>query len=273
MKKLLLSLIFALFSSSAFSVQKVEIYTYDVLPPFAFRDESGKLTGIYVEMVRRAVERMPDYSVEFKVVPWARAKDQTKSGVAFAILPPYFHAHDWLTDDTKQPYIWPYSLQLHHQSDVVICNESVAATARPNFPEDYKGLKFVMFRGDGRAGTEFSAMVDRGEISLQPVSNIEKIIAVLQSKRSDCTVTSELPFAWHLKNLKDSGKFAKYDQGVNMVKTVTIDQNAGYLGYTNVNDEKNFPFKEDFSIKFDIEIYKLIKSGEKDEIINHFTKF
>lgn len=274
MKRYLLAMLICfLFTTSAFSVQPVEIYTYDVLPPFAFKDDKGQLTGIYIEMVRRAVERMPDYKAEFIVVPWSRAKELTKKGKAFAILPPYFHAHDWLTDDTKQPYIWPYSLQLHYQSDVVFCNEEVAEKPRQNFPQDYKGLKFVMFRGDGRAGVEFAEMLKNRHITLQEVNDIEKIIAVLQLERADCTATSELPFMWNIKKLKETGEYEKLDKGVKLVKTATININEGYLGYTDVNDEENFPFKKDFTIKFDIEIYKMKQSGEVKQIIEHFTDF
>ncbi len=197
---------------------------------------------------------------------------RSEEGKAFAILPPYFHADDWLTDDTKKPYIWPYSLKLHHQSDIVICNDEIAKTLRPNFPEDYKGLKFVMYRGDGCAGVKFTEMVKNGDIKLQSVNNTEKIIGILQKKRADCTCFSELPFAWNIKKLKETGKYKEYDKGVKLIKVATINTNAGYLGYTDVNDEKNFPFKKDFSIKFDIEINNMKKSGEAVKIIEKFTK-
>lgn len=271
MKKLPILLFLLTFSTLGFAVQPVDIYTYDILPPYAYRDGNGKLTGIYIEIVRRAIERMPDYTVTFHVVPWARAKEKVRKGEAFAILPPYFHAHDWLLDDTKQPYIWPYSLALYHQSDVVICNEKVVAAApRPNFPEDYKGLSFVMFRGDGRAGPKFDEMVKRGEIVLQLVNHSEQIYPILQARRADCTATSELPFEWQVNKLKRSKDWATKYKGVRLLTTATIAINDAYLGYTDVNADKNFPFKKDFAIKFDIEIYKMKVSGEKARIINEF---
>ncbi len=269
---LLTFIVLSLMGSSAFSVQLVEIYTHDILPPFSFKDDNGKLTGIYIEITRKAIERMPDYSVTFKVVPWPRAKQKTKSGEAFAILPPYFHAHDWLTDDTKKPYIWPYSLKLHHQSDVVICNHKIAETPRANFPDDYKGLRFAMFRGDGRAGVRFAEMTRNGDIKLQVVQDIEQVIRVLQNNRSDCTVYSELAFAWSIKKLKNSGIYQTFYKGLDLVKVATINTNAGYLGYTDVDDEKNFPFKKDFSIKFDIEIYKMKRNGDIEKIVKKYTE-
>ena len=160
MKKSAISLLIYFISISLMaSAQNVQISTYDVLPPFAFRDTQGKLSGIYIEIVKTAVSRMPNYTVSFNVVPWARAKMQVKTGKSFAILPPYFHAHDWLTEtEPKRPYIWPYSMSLFTQTDIVICNQSVMKIPRTKYPDDYQGLKFAMWQGDGRAGAKFTKL-------------------------------------------------------------------------------------------------------------------
>ena len=47
-------------NATAYAVQDVEIWTYDTLPPLAFKNEQGELTGVYVEIVKAAVARMPD---------------------------------------------------------------------------------------------------------------------------------------------------------------------------------------------------------------------
>lgn len=275
MKKIIFLLLLAsIFSCSlAFSAQHVVIYTYDVQPPFAFKDKQGNLTGVYIEIVKKAVSRMTDYTVSFKVVPWARAKHLVKEGKAFAILPPYFHAHDWLTDkEPKHPYIWPYSLSLFTQIDVVICNEKVLTKPRQRWPGDYEGLKFVMWRGDGRAGTEFFQMVKKKKIRLELLNSIKSTIGFIMLGRADCTVSSKLPFAWWVKKMKETGEYQKNDLGQKFKEAATISTNEGYLGYTDINAEKNFPFKKDFTIKFDIEIYKMKKSGELQKIIDSFIK-
>jgi len=256
------------------AVQNVRISTYDVLPPFAFKDAQGNLTGVYIEIVKSAVSKMPDYTVSFKVAPWARAKVSVKTGETFAILPPYFHAHDWLTDTKpKRPYIWPYSLPLFTQRDVIICNEKTLSISRPSYPEDYRGLKFVMWRGDGRAGEKFIQMANNKEIELQMLNDMKSSIPFLLSERADCTVTSRIPFAWYVKQLKKSGEYQKYKKhGVTLKEAAVISSNEGYLGYTDIDAEKNFPYKKDFSIKFDIEIYKMKKSGEIQAIIDRYVK-
>ncbi len=275
MKKVALFLLtYFILNTFALTAHEVKISTYDVLAPFAFRDAQGKLSGVYIEIVKKAVSRMPDYTVSFNVVPWARAKIQAKTGKTFAILPPYFHAHDWLTDEEpKRPYIWPYSLALFTQSDVVICNEKVLNVTRTQYPKDFKGLKFVMWRGDGRAGEEFTKMVAEKKIELRLLKDLKSTINFLLSNRADCTVTSKIPFAWQVKQMKKMGEDKKStNKKVILKEAFVISSNEGYLGYTDINDEENYPFKKDFSIKFDIEIYKMKKKGEIQKIVDRFIK-
>jgi polar amino acid transport system substrate-binding protein len=273
-KSTILLLLYFISNSAKLSAQDVQISTYDVLPPLAFRDSHGELKGIYIEIVKMAVSRMPDYELSFNVVPWARAKMEVKRGNTFAILPPYFHAHDWLTErEPKRPYIWPYSLSLFTQSDVVICNKKVLKKARIKYPNDYKGLNFVMWRGDGRAGEELSNMAKDKIINLKAVDSVENTIHFLLSERADCTVTSKIPFDWHMNKMKELGETQQYDRiGVVLKEALVISSNDGYLGYTDINAKKNYPFKKDFTIKFDIEIYKMKKSGEIQKIVDRFIR-
>ncbi|MCW8091237.1 transporter substrate-binding domain-containing protein [Alteromonas ponticola] len=258
---------------SAFATaQRIEIYTYDTLPPFAYTDEDGRLTGLYVELVKKVVQRMPNYDVVFKVVPWQRAKLMAQKGEAFAILAPYFHAHDWLTEDTKRPYLWPYSMSLYTQQDMVVCTAAAAVIARPYYPEDYEGLNFVMWRGDGRAGVEFNQMVDDNKLSVTYVNDIKTAIELLRLGRADCTVTSKLPYSWLSRELAKEKKGSKGDGGkaVKLVKMNVVATNDAYLGYTDVNDKKNFPFKDDFVMKFDIQLYHLKRNGTVNRLTQKY---
>ncbi|MCP3927616.1 MAG: amino acid ABC transporter substrate-binding protein, partial [Bacteroidetes bacterium] len=256
------------------SAQEVTILVEDGhYAPLKFKDKDGKVTGIYPEIVKKAISRMPEYTVKFYEVPWARAKLYLKQGRYFAMLPPYFHAHDWLTDDEpKRPYIWPYSLPLFTQTDIVVCDAMKLKSPRPNWPEDYQDLSFAMQRGDGIAGEKFNKMFEQKKIKVYFVlSNLDAIKLVLQG-RQDCTVIAKLPFYWLIKEMKENGEYEQLDKVVPL-KEKTIRTNEGYLGYTDINAEKNFPYKKDFNIKFDIEIYKMKKSGEIQEIIKRFIEF
>jgi len=266
-------LIFLALSSNILLAHNIKIHTYDVLPPLAFKNEKGVLTGVYIEIVKLAISRMPDYDVTFLVYPWARAKSNIKAGQAFAILPPYFHAHDWLTDkEPKRPYIWPYSLPLFTQKDVVICDDRVAIKKNAKYPEDYAGFEFVMWRGDGRAGIKFDKMVKDGKIKVTLLNDVKSTVGFLLKGRADCTIASKLTFAWYLKQIKSNDALTKNTKNIVLKEHSIISQNDGYLGYSNINDEINFPYKEEFSIMFDIEVYKMKKNGEIQKIVDQFIK-
>lgn len=252
--------------------QEVEIYTYDSLPPYAYRDEKGQLTGLYIELVRTIVSRMPDYALKLTVLPWERAKHMAETGEAFAILPPYFHAHDWLTDqEPKKPYIWPYSMPLYTQKDVVICNDRVKLKSINQFPRGFAGLNFVMWRGDGRAGQAFDAMVKRKEISVHLVNSIEVVINLLVTARYDCTVSAALPFNWYLAKQSKSKNFKSLNLKYPLKNLSVVSSNQAYLGYSDINSQQNYPFKKDFVIKFDIELYQMQQRGELSDIVKRFV--
>jgi len=261
-------------ASTAFSVQEVTILVDDGdWIPYSYKDQDGEVTGIYPEIVKKAISRMPEYTVKFQGLPWARVKLQLKEGRAFAMLPPYFHAHDWLTDDEpKRPYIWPYSLPLLTQTDIVVCDAKKLESPRPNWPEDYQNLSFAMQRGTGNAGVEFDKMVAENKITLVFARSNLHTIKLLLLGRADCTVISKKPFQWQMNEMKKNGEYARLGEVVSLKEAITIRTNEGYLGYTDINDEKNFPFKKDFSIKFDIEIYHMKKNGEIQDIIKRFTE-
>ncbi len=261
-------------TSTAFCVQEVTILVDDGnWIPYCYKDKDKNITGIYPEIVKMAISRMPDYSVKFQGMPWSRVKLHIKEGRSFAMLPPYFHAHDWLTDDKpKRPYIWPYSLPLLTQTDIVVCNAEKLESPRPDWPEDYENLSFAMQRGTGNAGVEFDRMVKEDKIKLVFARSNLHTLKLLLKGRADCTVISRKPFQWQINEMKKSGEYAELGKVVPLKEAITIRTNEGYLGYTDINDEKNFPFKKDFTIKFDIEIHKMQKQGEIQKIIKRFTE-
>ena len=140
------------------------------------------------------------------------------------------------------------------------------------YPEDYEGLDFVMWRGDGRAGTKFDKMVKEGKINVTLLKDVKSTVHFLLKGRADCTIASKLPFAWYVKQIQNNDNFKKNTRGIILKEHSLISSNEGYLGYTDINDEINFPYKKDFAIKFDIEVYKMKKSGEIQKIIDQFIK-
>lgn len=128
-----------------------------------------------------------------------------------------------------------------------------------------------MWRGDGRAGQEFLDLVEKGDIRVDLVNEMKGVIPVLLLNRADCAVVSKIPFHWYIKQMKNSGEYQKFaKKGVVLREIAVISQNEGHLGYTDIEADKNFPYKKDFAIKFDIEIYKMGKEGTLQVIVDSF---
>jgi polar amino acid transport system substrate-binding protein len=97
---------------------------------------------------------------------------------------------------------------------------------------------------------------------------IEHVIPFLMAGRADSTIQLENTFRYRLKKRRDEKSDRPEDE--KLVIHQVQSRNDVYLGYSDVNDEKNYPFKKDFVIKFDIEIFKMKRSGEYDQIVESF---
>ncbi|MDM8517325.1 transporter substrate-binding domain-containing protein, partial [Desulfobacterales bacterium HSG16] len=210
-------------TSTAFSAQEVTILVDDGdWIPYSYKDKDGNDTGIYPEIVKKAISRMPDYTVKFQGMPWSRVKLQIKEGKSFAMLPPYFHAHDWLTDEEpERPYIWPYSLPLLVQTDIVVCNAGKLESPRPNWPDDYRDLSFARQRGTGKEGVEFDKMVKEGKIKLVYARSNLHTVKLLLLGRADCTVISKKPYQWQINEMKKNGEYASLGEVVPLKEAMT----------------------------------------------------
>lgn len=243
--------------------QDVTIYVDENYPPYTFQ-KNGKANGIYVKILEKAFANMKGYSIEIQAVPWQRGKLLLETGKGFALVPPYFHGHDW-------PYIWPYSLPILNETVVVMCTDKVLKTPRSNWPEDYAGLTIGINAGyDGYGGDKFWEMVKNGKILLSEATSTRQNIRMLTRQRTDCYMISRLSFAWELKQLATAGLYdaSKHPQ---IREGAILQVDPGYMGFTNA-DNGAFDFKLDFVKQFDIEIYKMFKNGEIQRIIDDFTK-
>jgi polar amino acid transport system substrate-binding protein len=239
----------------------VTVYVDDGYPPYTFLDK-GRANGVYVKILEKAFANMKGYNVDIEAVPWQRGKRLLEVGKGFALVPPYFHGHDW-------PYIWPYSLPILNETVVVMCRDKILERPRPVWPDDYIGLKIGINTGfDGYGGDRFRKLVKDGKIQLSEVHTTEQNILMLSRGRTDCYMITRLSYAWEIGRLKAAGKidgmsYSKIKEGA------VLQVDPGYMGFTD-KDNGKFPFKQDFVKQFDIQIYKMTKSGEIQRIIDGF---
>lgn len=252
-----LFLIFILFSVLVFAAQKVELLGDRNYAPYVF-EKGGKLHGIYVDILNKAFENMPNYEVHLKPVPWKRGVDMVKKGKALGIFAPYYHP-------TKRPYVNPYSEPLYKEKVVVVARKSVMNTARKNWPADFYNLKAGVNIGFNVGGEDFVKAVADGNMTKEEVATTDQCLLMLGKGRLDLYINDEIAIMSALKDLKAKGKIAGSDEEI--VTAVTVSEENAYIGYSK---PYKATWKNDFIKKLDIELKKLHKNGTVQKIVDSY---
>lgn len=258
MKYSILFLVMSMFTCAVMAQPiRVTILTDDNNYPYSYIDKhDGKLKGGYVAIVKAVFAKMPDYQVTLEPVPWKRGKEMMKNGTGFWLATAYFHGHDW-------PYLYPYSLPFATDILNVYCLDNLLKKPRKVWPRDYKYLTFGRPAGyGGWGGDKFDAMVKSNEIKLEESAGVNKQVMKLDAGRIDCIILDENSF--NVEKLENSN--IKWNK---IVKGAQISKNDVYIGYSKKAIESGqYPFQMDFRQKFDSELYKMIISGERDQIFS-----
>ncbi|MBF0228669.1 MAG: transporter substrate-binding domain-containing protein [Desulfamplus sp.] len=261
MKSWLLSLFVFIFTCNVYAEPiKVEILTDDANPPFSY-EENKEAKGIYVNIIKAVFDKMPEYDVAIKPIPWQRGKKMMEDGKGFGLATAYFHGHDW-------PYLYPYSLPFASDILNVYYLKDESMKDRKVWPDDYKGLKIGRPMGySGWGGPKFDEMVKNNTITLDEAKGITTQIMKLGGKRFDCMIMEQTTFNSEYHKLVKNGEY-KSEWGEPKIG-IQISKNDVYIGYSKKAIESGlYPFHMDFMQKFDSELFKMILSGERDKILN-----
>lgn len=259
--RLLTFLSLILLSSIPFAnaVTPVVILADDDYAPFSMKTLDGQADGVYVRILREAFAQLDGYEVVIKPVPWKRGLKHIRQGRAFAIFPPYF----W---PEQRPYMAPYSEPILNERVVVACREEVLDNnPRPTWPGDYHGLTIANNDGFLSPGQSFFDAVDRGDIKLREVRDVEGGIAMLANGRVDCYVNGDLAIQWVTKQLIESKKL--HASQTRFVVGADVAANEGYVGYSR---DGNFDFKDDFRQRLDAVLSEMRSSGRIDAIVKSY---
>lgn len=229
-------------------------------PPYSY-EENKQIKGIYIDIMRKISQRMPDYNITFKAAPWQRVKKEVENGTVIAFAPLYYHGYDW-------PYVWPYSLAIMAESVIAVCRNDILSKPRPNWPDDYLGLRIGNASGyDGYGGRAFRQHVKDGKITLVETKTVKQNIFMLLKGRIDCYMVERLTYRWMMKKLNNSSVFKSTPYKI--LESAVISTDDVYLGFTD-RDKGKFTFKKDFQQKFNNEVYKMKKSGEIKQIATQY---
>ncbi len=239
MNKILLSTIMGI---SLWGSQTVELVCDKGYPPYSYKD-GKKAKGVYVDVIKTAFNKLPQYDVKFKAIAWKKAISYVQSGKAIGFFPPYFN---------KDREAWTkFSTPILTETSVVFAKEKILK-GKKKFPEDFLGLTVCMNRGfsiSSVAGTKLAKMVDSGSINIKRGNTNQICLNQLKTNKADFYVNDQLI---------DTKNFPSIKRGLK------VKQNNGYIGFTLKDD---FPYKNDLISKLNKVINQMKKDGEIDKIL------
>ncbi len=243
----------------------VAIYVDDSYSPLSYV-EKGKAKGMYIDVLNAVFSKMEGFNVTMKPVPWKRGKHIMEKGEGFGLAPAFFHGHDW-------PYLYPYSAPFYIETIITVCDKKILEEYRPRWPEDYQGLKIGNIAGfDGWGGEKFRAMVKDGKMGYMEAHGSDKLIRALLMRACDCIMMEDKSFDFEISRLKRTGI---YNEKIHPVyrKGAIVGIDPVYIGFSELaikNGKHRYEYE--FRKKFDAIIYRMIKSGERDRIMESYTE-
>ncbi|WP_422376581.1 substrate-binding periplasmic protein [Roseibium sp.] len=237
---------------------QVDILVDDGYPPFSF-EQDGAPAGIYIEVLKALIERLPDYDIRLQPVPWDRGKKMMETGSGFALAPAFFHGHDW-------PYLHPYSLPFYVETIRVMCQEPVLRDGRRRvWPQDFQNLSVGNVKGyDGWGGRAFREMIADRKISYFEAPTSRSLIKMGLAGRIDCLLMEETAFDIELARIRKTSN----RRGMELLKGPVSNSDPVYVGYSRpAREQGKFPFRYDFMQALDSQIYLMQTSGEIRKII------
>lgn len=258
---LITSVLFTLKSYAGVAPVKVVIYGDAHYPPYSW-EQGDKVIGLYPSILRHAFDKMHDYEVELKPVPWKRGLYYLQQGSAFALFPPYYHP-------TLRPYISPYSRPILDELTVLACYKETFNKPRIIWPNDFFGLVIAVNRGYALGGKAFFQAVEQNKMQRREIEGTEKNLLVVSTGRTDCYINDINAIKWGIQKLKNDKRFKIQMDDIAFGPTIASQQ--GFLGYSNVRNDL-FPYKQDFVQKLDSIIEQMKNSGKIDDIVEEFYR-
>lgn len=241
----------------------VTILTDDAYPPYSYM-QNQQAVGIYPDILRAALARMPNYALTLRPLPWRRALAQIEAGTALAVAPPYYRP-------VERPWMGPYSEPLLDERVVVFCGKPVfAENPRLRWPDDYHGLVFGNNFGFLPGGPAFWNAVQFGLIRVEEAPGSRANLLKLANRRVDCYLNDRLSVLIELASMQRDGVL-KPAQRRAIVEGPTVSVESGFVGFTN-QDNGKFAFKNDFVKKLNAVLISLRQSGEIQRIVERYFK-
>lgn len=229
----------------------VVIHADDGYPPYTYV-ERGKLTGLYTQIVQRALQEMPQYRAELRAVPWQRGISLLQAGKIFAMYPPYAMR-------AERPDL-VYSVPLMTEHVVVFCHSGVAAKRRlARWPDDYRGLRIGLNTGFLVGDAGFIATRQAGGFVMDTATGTRSNLLKLMRGRIDCYINDRLSTQWQWKRLQQEGQIGA--GMLAMQEKMQLADQPVYLAFSRKYGQAD-PYRDDFMRQFNAAVLRLQHTGE-----------
>jgi polar amino acid transport system substrate-binding protein len=243
MKKMIILLLMA---SSIFAAQVVELAGDKSYPPYSY-SQDGQAKGLYVDILKTAFDKMPEYSLKLNMVAFKRAINMTKQGKIIAFFPPYF---------SEKRSVWmTFSEPLLDENTIIFAKQK-ELLKKLKFPDDFYGKTVCLNRG-------FSHTVMGGDKFEQAIKdNKLKLVTGKSNKACLNRVNRGVADFYINDQLIDISAFPSIKKGM------SVKANFGHLGFTL--KDKNYPFSKNFQKRFNKVIKEMNQNGEIEKIIQKY---
>lgn len=256
------SFLLTIFLSASLNAEEFTIYIDENYPPFSYT-QNGEPKGLYVEILNKVFSKLDGNTITMEGITWNRGKRLMKTGEGLALMPPYFHGHDW-------PYLYPYSLSFYTETVVSYCKSHLLNEPK-SWPHDFSGLLVGSITGyDGWGGTAFRKLVKEKKIHYKEVSNPTQLVKLLLLGRIDCIMMEKSAFAIAKKHIEATSDTSKH---IKIATGPTVGEDPVYIGYSEPAIKSGkFGDTGELRKQIDSIIYQLLKSGEIKQIIHRHIK-
>lgn len=215
-------------------------------PPYSY-EENAKAKGVYVDILKLAFSKLPDYDVKFNMMAWKRAIVLVKKGSSIGFFPPYYS--DERTSWTK------FSEPILSETTRVFAKDDILKD-KQKYPEDFFGLSVCLNRGFSTltvGGVKFDKAVKEKKITLVEGNDNKACLNRVSKGLVDFYINDQLIDISSFTNIK-KGLIAK--------------ENFGHVGFTLKT--KKYPYMDDLTLKLNKVIKDMKKSGEIDKILRNY---
>ena len=218
---------------------------FDNYAPYSWRDESGNMRGIFIDILDEVIGKRLQRAVEHEGFPWARAQKYVRSGEYDAMIAPITEERASYTDI----------------SELAVLTSRMALFTRASHPEisvfentrslvDIRTYNFVTQLGDGWAAENLEQM------KVQYAKDLDTVLRMLSQGRADLFVEVAEVTHWNMRNLNLGAEIVEVDG-------VTIEETPYHLMISKKSSQQ-------LLAEFDASLRQFIADGALGKLLEKY---